>query len=36
MPIFMDRHDMRDATAEHVAEAHRRDLEIQASTGSST
>jgi class 3 adenylate cyclase len=29
MPIFMDRHDMRDATAEHVAEAHRRDLEIQ-------
>jgi class 3 adenylate cyclase len=29
MPIFMDRHDMRNATAEHVAEAHRRDLEIQ-------
>ena len=29
MPIFMDRHDMRYATAEHVAEAHRRDLEIQ-------
>jgi class 3 adenylate cyclase len=29
MPIFMDRHDMRDATAERVAEAHRRDLEIQ-------
>jgi class 3 adenylate cyclase len=29
MPIFMDRHNMRDATAEQVAEAHRRDLEIQ-------
>lgn len=30
MPIFMDRHDMRDATAENVAEAPHRDLEIQA------
>jgi class 3 adenylate cyclase len=29
MPIFMDRHDMHDLTAEHVAEAHRKDLEIQ-------
>src|SRR6516225_2365823 len=29
MPIFMDRHDMRGATAENIAEAHRRDLEIQ-------
>src|SRR6185503_19743414 len=29
MPIFMDRHDMRGATAEHVAAAHRRDLEVQ-------
>src|SRR5271170_6545883 len=29
MPIFMDRHDMRDATAENVAEAHRKDIEIQ-------
>ena len=29
MPVFMDRHDMRGATAEDVAEAHRRDLEIQ-------
>jgi class 3 adenylate cyclase len=29
----MDRHDMRDATAEHVAEAHRRDLEIQGKYG---
>jgi hypothetical protein len=25
----MDRHDMRDLTAEDVAEAHRKDLEIQ-------
>ena len=29
MPIFMDRHDMRGATAEAVAEAHRRDLAVQ-------
>jgi class 3 adenylate cyclase len=29
MPIFMDRHDMQGMTAEHVAEAHRKDLEIQ-------
>ena len=29
MPIFMDRHDMRDMTAESIAEAHRQDLEIQ-------
>jgi len=29
MPIFMDRHNMRDMTAESVAEAHRKDLEIQ-------
>ena len=29
MPIFMDRHDMRGATAEQVAEAHRRDVDIQ-------
>src|SRR5215472_14356409 len=29
MPIFMDRHDMHGATAENVAEAHRKDLEIQ-------
>ena len=26
MPIFMDRHDMRGATAENIAEAHRKDL----------
>jgi len=29
MPIFMDRHDMPGMTAESVAEAHRKDLEIQ-------
>lgn len=29
MPIFMDRHDMRGTTAEGIAEAHRKDLEIQ-------
>ncbi len=29
MPIFMDRHDMGGATAENIAEAHRKDLEIQ-------
>src|ERR1051325_10615458 len=33
MPIFMDRHDMRGATAETVAEAHRRDLEVQEKYG---
>ena len=29
MPIFMDRHDLRGLTAESIAEAHRKDLEIQ-------
>jgi hypothetical protein len=29
MPIFVDRHDMRDMTAERVGAAHRKDLEIQ-------
>src|SRR5215467_10260891 len=29
MPIFMDRHDMAGATAKSIAEAHRKDLEIQ-------
>ena len=29
MPIFMDRHDMPGMTAESIAEAHRKDLEIQ-------
>src|SRR3954471_8949508 len=29
MPIFMDRHDIKGATAAGIADAHRRDLEIQ-------
>ena len=29
MPIFMDRHDVRGMTAEGIAAAHRKDLEIQ-------
>ena len=29
MPIFMDRHDIRDMTVEAIAAAHRRDLEVQ-------
>ena len=29
MPIFMDRHDMGGATAEDVAGAHRRDIDVQ-------
>ncbi len=29
MAIFMDRHDLRGATAEQVAAAHQRDLELQ-------
>ena len=29
MPIFMDRHDMPGTTAEDIAEAHRKDVEIQ-------
>ena len=30
MPFFMDRHDIRDATAEAVAAAHQQDLKVQA------
>ncbi len=30
MPIFMDRHDIRDANAEAVAAAHQEDLKVQA------
>lgn len=30
MPLFMDRHDIRDATAEAVAAAHQQDLRVQA------
>jgi class 3 adenylate cyclase len=29
MPIYMDRHDMRGMKADEVAEAHRRDVDIQ-------
>ena len=29
MPIFLDRHDMSGLTAADIAEAHRKDLEIQ-------
>ncbi len=29
MPLFMDRHDIRDATAEAVAAAHQEDLRVQ-------
>jgi hypothetical protein len=29
MPIFIDRHDLLGVTAADMAEAHRRDLEIQ-------
>jgi len=29
MPLFMDRHDIRDATAEDVAAAHHQDLAVQ-------
>jgi class 3 adenylate cyclase len=29
MPLFMDRHDVRDATAEAVAAAHQQDLKVQ-------
>jgi class 3 adenylate cyclase len=33
MPIFMDRHNMSGASAEEVADAHRKDLEIQVKYG---
>jgi class 3 adenylate cyclase len=29
MPIFLDRHDLRSLTAADIAEAHRKDLEVQ-------
>jgi class 3 adenylate cyclase len=29
MPIFLDRHEMKGATAQDVAQAHMRDLEVQ-------
>lgn len=33
MPIFLDRHDMSGLTAMDIAEAHRKDLEIQGKYG---
>ena len=33
MPIFLDRHDLTGLTAADIAEAHRKDLEIQARYG---
>jgi class 3 adenylate cyclase len=33
MPYFMDRHDLADMTAEQVAAAHVRDLEVQGKHG---
>jgi hypothetical protein len=33
MPIFLDRHDLRGKTAADIAEAHRRDLEVQGRYG---
>ena len=30
MPLFMDRHDIGPATAEELAQAHQKDLEVQA------
>ena len=32
MPIFMDRHDLPGATAEEIADAHRRDVDVQTGT----
>ena len=29
MPIFLDRHDLSGLTATDIAEAHRKDLEVQ-------
>ncbi len=33
MPIFLDRHDLSGATAADIAEAHRKDLEVQGRYG---
>lgn len=33
MPIFLDRHDMRGLSATDIAEAHRKDLELQDNYG---
>ena len=33
MPIFLDRHDLSGLTAADIAEAHRKDLEVQGQYG---
>src|SRR3712207_8593065 len=33
MPIFLDRHDLTGLTAADIAEAHRKDLELQGRYG---
>src|ERR671917_2068456 len=33
MPIFLDRHDLSGLTAADIAEAHRKDLEVQTRYG---
>lgn len=33
MPIFLDRHDLKGMTASDIAEAHRKDLEVQVRYG---
>jgi class 3 adenylate cyclase len=33
MPIFLDRHDLKGATAADIADAHRKDLEVQEGYG---
>lgn len=33
MPIFLDRHDLKGLTAADIAEAHRKDLEVQGHYG---
>jgi hypothetical protein len=33
MPIFLDRHDVVDSSAEEVAKLHVKDLKFKANTG---
>jgi hypothetical protein len=33
VPIFLDRHDLSGLTAADIAEAHRKDLEVQGQYG---
>jgi hypothetical protein len=35
MPIFLDRHDLKGLTAADIADAHRKDLEVQDRYGAS-